>query len=118
MLLTVEERFLISRWGGLVLVPELVDLTTSRPLKVPIEDRCPDYPRLPSPRPTEVELRLPDGTTRTAACKFWQVHHNYADIQSDAPPGYKPTLVWSCVLMSLSNADVPPGTEVWYDTDS
>ncbi|HEV2459565.1 MAG TPA: hypothetical protein VGS80_14505 [Ktedonobacterales bacterium] len=101
-----------------MLRPFLVDLSPSRPLKQPIDDWWPDFPRVPSPRPTQVELRLPHGTTRTVACRFGHIHVNWglANWRSDKPPGFKPPWVVTCELPSLSREDVPPGTEVWYET--
>jgi hypothetical protein len=77
LLLTVENTFLYRSRNALVLMPQLVDLNTSRPLKQPIGDWWPDFPRAPSPRPTQVELRLPNGTTRMVACRFGDVHITY-----------------------------------------
>src|SRR5690348_1351679 len=120
LLLTVEQRFFLRSRNLLVLLPNLVDLTTTQPLKQPIDDWWPDFPRMPSPRPTEVELRLPDGAVRTVACRFADTHVNrdYEHWKSDKPPGYKPSWVVECGLLSVSADEVPPGTEVWYDTDT
>jgi hypothetical protein len=119
LLLTVEQRFFLRSRNLLLLLPSLVDLTTTRPLKQPIDDEYPDFPRMPSPRPTWVELRLPDGSVRTVACRFADTHVNWGldNWQSDTPPGFKPPWVVECGLLSVSAEEVPPGTEVYYDTD-
>jgi len=69
----------------------------------------PDLPtdRLVHPaRSVEVELRLPDGTRRTAALEF-------------TVPFIAPTLsnwpICTGMLKTLSKADVPVGTEIWCD---
>jgi hypothetical protein len=120
LLLTVEQRFFLPHRNLLLLLPNLVDLTTSRPLRQPIDDWYPDYPRLPSPRPTQVELLLPDGTVRTVACRFAQAHLIYGPFnwKSDKPPGSEPTWVVECGLLAVSAEEVPTGTEVWYDTET
>ncbi len=120
LLLTVEQRFLLPHRNLLLLLPALVDLRTSQPLKQPIDDWYPDYPRMPFPRPTQVEMRLPDGTVRTVACRFADTHLNYGPFnwESDKPPGSKPSWVVECGLLSISAEEVPPGTEVWYDTET
>ncbi len=118
LLLTVEQRFFLQSRNRLVLLPWLVNLTTTQPLKHPIDDWYPDFPRMPSPRPTQVELRLPDGTMRTVACRFADTHVNWGldNWKSDQPPGHKPPWVVECGLLSVGAEEVPPGTEVWYDT--
>ena len=118
LLLTVEERVFFRSRDMLVLFPFLIDLTTSHPLKHPMDGWYPDFRRVSSPRPTQVELRLPDSTTRTVPCRFADTHVNWIDPRSDTPPGLKPPWVVQCGLHSISKADVPPGTEVWYDTDN
>jgi hypothetical protein len=120
LLLTVEQRFFLRSRNLLVLLPHLVDLTIMQPLKDPIDEWFPDFPRMPSPRPTEVELRLPDGSVRTVACQCVNMHVNrdYAHRKSDKPPGFMPFWVVECGLLAVSAEEVPPGTEVWYDTDS
>jgi hypothetical protein len=120
MLLTVERTYLIPSRNSLALLPWLVNLKTSRPLKEPIDDCYPDYPRVPSPRPTEVELRLPDGTVRTVACQFSDVHVNWGldNWKSDKPPGFKPPWVVQCALLAISAEEVPAGTEIWYATEA
>lgn len=120
LLLTIEERFFLRSRNVLVVVPWLVDLKTSRPLRQSIDDWYPDYPRMPSPRPTQVELHFPDGTMRAVACRFADTHVNWGldNWKSDKPPGRKPPWVVECALLSVSAEEVPPGTEVWYDTDT
>jgi hypothetical protein len=117
LLLTVEDRFFLRSRDLLVLFPTLVDLTTPRPLKRPPDDWFPDFPRMPSPRPTQVELRLPDGTVRTVTCQFADAHINRGPDawKSDKPPGYLPPWVVECGVLSVSAEEVPPGTEVWYE---
>jgi hypothetical protein len=100
------------------LSPSMVNLTTSVPPTVPIDDWWSEYPRAPSPPPTEVLLRRPDGTTLTTPCTFGEAHINYGHTGghwSASPPGYKPPWVVSCALSSIHVEEVPPGTEVWYD---
>lgn len=118
LLLTVEETFFLRSRDILVLFPWLIDLTTFYPMKQRAEDLWPDFPRVPSPRPTQVELQLPDSTTRSVACQFADTHVNWTEPRSDTPPGFKPPWVVTCGLRSISKADVSSGTEVWYDTDS
>jgi hypothetical protein len=120
LLLTVEERFFVPRLNLLLLLPSLVDFTTTRPLKQPVDDWYPEFPRMPSTRPTEVELRLPDGTSRVVACRFADTHVNWGmdNWKSDKPPGHKPYWVVDCGLLSVSAEEVPVGTEVWYDTQT
>jgi hypothetical protein len=120
LLLTVEQTFFLRDRDLLLLHPSLVDLRTSRPPKEPQDEMYPDYPRMPFPRPTEVELRLPDGTVRMVACRFADTHLNYGPFnwESDKPPGFKPPWVVECGLLAVSAEEVPPGTEVWYDTQT
>lgn len=120
LLLTVEARFFVPRLNFLLLLPSLVDLTTTRPLKQPVDDWYPEFPRMPSPRPTEVELRLPDGSVRTVVCRFADTHVNWGpdNWKSDNLPGHKPPWVVDCGLLSVSAEEVPPGTEVWYDAQT
>lgn len=120
LLLTVEQRFFLRDRNVLLLLPNLVDLTTSWPLEQPIDNWYPDFPRIPSPRPAQVELRLPDDTVRTVACRFADVHVNWGPFhwKSDKPPGSKPPWVVECGLLSVSAEEVPPGTKVWYETET
>lgn len=117
-LLTVTDRFYIAARDVLLLIPSLVDLPARTPLNdTPLNEWYPEYPRIPTPRPTEVELRLPDGTTRIAACRFASTHHNYIDPYITSPPGMKPPWTIDCALPGMHAEDVPPGTEVWYEAD-
>jgi hypothetical protein len=114
LLLTVEQTFFLPHRNLLVVLPSFVDLRTSRPPKEPQDAWWPDYPRMPFPRPTEVELRLPDGTVRMVACRFADTHRNYGPFnrESDNPPGFKPPWVVECGLLAVSAEEVPPSTEV------
>jgi hypothetical protein len=116
LLPTVKQAFSLS--GRLVVLPNLVDLRTSRPPHQPIDDCWPDYPRLPVPQPTEVELRWPDGSTRTVPRWFSAMHPNYENARSGKPPGIKPSWVYECSLRLTSKEEVPPGTEVCYESDA
>ena len=120
LLLTVEETFFLRGRNILLLAPFLVELNTSQPFKQPTDDLWPDIPRMPSPRPTQVELRLPDGTTRVVACRFVDTHFNWGpdNWRSDTPPGFKPPWVVQCGLPSISREAIPPGTQIWYDADT
>src|SRR5581483_5364341 len=104
LLLTVEQSFFLRGRNLLLLLPSLVDLTTSRPFKQSIDDWYPDYPRMPSPRPTQVELRLPDGTVRTVACRFADAHINRSldNQMSNKSPGFKPPWVVECGLLAVT----------------
>ncbi len=117
LLLTVEERFFLRSRRILLLLPSLVELPPPRSRSQPLDDWYPDYPRMPSPRPTQVELRLPDGARRTVTCLFADTHVNWrlGNWQSDKLPGFKPPWVVECGLLAVSAEEVPPGTEVWYD---
>lgn len=119
LLLTVEDTFPDRGRGILMLAPWLVDVAPAQSRRQPMADLWPDFPRVPSPRPTQVELRLPDGTTRMVACRFADSHVNWEPFnwESDMPPGPKPPWVVACGLLRVSRADVPAGTQVWYDTD-
>jgi hypothetical protein len=118
LLLTVQGSFFLRNRDILVLAPWLVDLTKSVSLKEPIDHLWPEFPRMPALRPTQVELRLPDGAKRVVACRLADTHVNWGDNwRSDSPPGYKPAWVVECGLVSISSEEVPPGTEAWYESD-
>jgi hypothetical protein len=113
LMMTVEQAFRIG--AELWLNPNMVDLHTTRPLKEPINDWWPEYPRAPRPRPIEVHLVPPDGTTLTTACKLGDAHLNYGydgSHRSDSPPGFKPPWVVTCALPGVEAHEVPPGTQV------
>jgi hypothetical protein len=113
LLLTVEQTFLVA--GRLIIFPQLVAPGTTQPAKELIDD-WPDYPRTPTLLPSQVELRLPDGSTRVVPCRWWNVHINYINPRSDKPPGFKPPWVFECELQSVGQEEVPPGTQVWYES--
>jgi hypothetical protein len=121
LLLTVEHRFFLPGRNLLLLLPWLVDLTTTQPLTQPRDEWYPDFPRMPSPRPTQVELRLADGSVQTVACRFADTHVNWGpdtrQSDQDTPPGHKPPWVVECGLLAVRAEDVPMGTDVWYETE-
>lgn len=114
-LLTVEAVFR-APWRELLLVtPWLIELSpTERRL---MTDWWPEYPRVPSPRPTRVEIVRPDGAILRATCRFANAHINWIDHSSDASPGFKPPWVVKCGLVGVTADDVPPDSQLWYDAD-
>ena len=85
-LLTVEDTFQIEG-RGLIVVPG--------PL---LGDHV-------GPRELQVELRKPNGTTSHAVLS---VMHSF---QTPPPKEHR----WVCMFKQLSKAEVPLGTEVWYE---
>ncbi len=86
LLLTVEDTFLINA-RGLIVVP------------------APRIHEVRGPGDLEVELVLPDGQRRKATLTLL---HEFLF----PTPAIRR---WGCVFRSLAKADVPIGTEVWYD---
>ena len=83
-LLVVEDMFLIAG-RGLVVIPG------------------PLVTEFPGPVVLAVELRRPDGSTRSATMFIeWT-------FQSPPPPEYR----FACVFRDLLATDVPRGTEIW-----
>lgn len=62
---------------------------------------------LRGPADVEVELRLPDGTRRTASLSI-ALEHFYP------PPGIRG---WTCMFKTLAKSEVPIGTEIWCPDD-
>jgi len=83
-LLTVEDRFDIPAFGGLVVVPGPLQSEYAGPLEM------------------DVLLELPDGTSQAAHLKMQHVFQT--------PPPKE--LRWTCILTDVEKADVPIGTRV------
>jgi hypothetical protein len=98
LLLTVENHFVLSQWGWLLLAPSL-PLTLAS-----LENRL-----LAPPSPKPVIPKLPEGVERTANARFASAQHNL--------PYSEPTLenTWrlDIALVGIAPEDVPLGTEVW-----
>lgn len=90
LLLRVEDTFDIPAFGGLVVVPGPLAKEYGGPAKL------------------EVQLRMPTGTAVQAMLTVQWF--------SQSPPPKE--LRWGCVFHGLSKADVPVGTEVWYEPDA
>lgn len=114
-LLTVEAVFRAPGRELLLVTPWLIDLSPTEQRLM--ADWWPEYPRVPSPRPTRVEIVRPDGAILRATCRFADAHINWIDHSSDAPPGFKPPWVVECGLVGVTADDVPPGSQLWYDAD-
>lgn len=117
LLLTVEERFFAPNQGLLLIKPWLIDLAATDSSLHAANDWWPSFPRAPSPRPDQVEALRPDGSTLRMACRFADAHLNWIDHRSDEPPGFKPPWVVQCGLLGVSLDDIPPGSQLWYETD-
>ena len=83
--MTVSDAFFIKSWGGLVVVPGPAVSEFSGPAKF------------------EVELKRPDGSSRTA-----ELSVTYA-----FPVPTPPRPQWTCLLKGVEKSEVPIGTEVW-----
>ncbi len=87
-LLTVEDTFLIAQ-RGLIVVPAILIQQFERHGDV------------------QVELRLPDGSTRDAVLSL---------IEAFVVPPPKERR-YECIFKTLGKEDVPIGTEIWYSTE-
>jgi hypothetical protein len=112
LLLTTTYASLRRSVGLVELSPNLVDLTGSS--QYDAAAWYPHHPRMPAPRPKLVELRFPNGTQRRSACVFAEAHLNYGI--SDKPTRELPPWVIVCCLVDVTVDEVPPGTEVWYES--
>lgn len=117
LLLIVEARFLAPSRGLLLVTPWLIAPTATDSLRTAVDVKRRSFPRAPMPRPTQLEARRPDGSTLRVACRFADTHLNYRDHHSDEPPGWKPSWVVTCGLVGAREDDVPPGTQLWYETE-
>jgi hypothetical protein len=112
LLLTTTYASLRQSVGLVEVSPNLVDLTRS-----PEFDAAgwyPHHPRMPAPRPKQVELRFPSGTRSRVACVFAEAHLNYGT--SNKPTQELPPWVFVCCLVGVTVEEVQPGTEVWYES--
>jgi hypothetical protein len=112
LLLTTTYASLRQSVGLVELSPNLVDLTGSPEFAA--AGWYPHHPRMPAPRPKQVELRFPNGTRRRVACVFAEAHLNYG--VSDKPTKELPPWVIICCLVDVTSEEIPPGTEVWYES--
>ena len=112
-LLTVEAVFRAPGRELLLVSPSLIDLPPTEQRLM--ADWWPEYPRVPSPRPSRVEIVRPDGAILRAACHFADTHINWIDHTSAAPPGFKPPWVVKCGLVDVTADEVPPGSQLCYD---
>lgn len=85
-LFTVEDSFLVSG-RGLIVVPGPLEAEFPGPAEIP------------------VRLKRPDGSTVFAVLS---VQHFF---QTPPPKEYR----WGCLFKNLPKAEVPIGTEVWYE---
>jgi len=90
LLLKVEDIFDIPAFGGLVVVPGPLARDYGGPAKL------------------EVQLRRPNDSAMQALLTVKWI--------SQTPPPKE--LRWGCIFQGLSKADVPVGTEVWYEPDA
>ena len=87
-LLTVEDTFLIAS-RGLIVVPGIPVQQFKRPANL------------------KVELRLPDGSTRSAVLSLMIA------FQTPPPKEYR----YECTFKGLKKEDIPIGTEIWYSME-
>ena len=83
-LLTVEDTFAVTG-RGVIVAP------------------MPGLQEIRGPGDVEVELRLPDGTQRTASMSIAVEHFHPA-------PAVRR---WTCTFKALAKEDIPIGTEIW-----
>lgn len=87
LLMTVEDRFDIPAFGGLVVTPGPLAGQYDGPLEL------------------SVTLKRPDGTRATAPLRIQHVF--------STPPPKEPR--WACILSGVARDDVPIGTELWFE---